>query len=58
MLMAVCFLVFGWRTLVEGTSPRVGLLDPIGANQPPGPGAYAAMMRDLGGALVDCLEGM
>lgn len=42
-------------TVTEGTSARAATLDPLGAALPPGPDHYYGMMRDLGGALRDCL---
>jgi zinc transport system substrate-binding protein len=43
-------------TLLEGTSVRTGILDPLGAELPAGPDAYFTLMRNLGAALVDCLR--
>lgn len=43
------------QTLARGTAVRIGVLDPLGANLPPGPGLYPAMMRQLAAALVQCL---
>lgn len=43
------------RTVVEGTSARIGTLDPIGADLAEGPGAYAQMMRNLATSLTGCL---
>ena len=45
------------RAIVEGTGAKIGILDPLGAALEPGPGAYFALMRGLGHALRDCLEG-
>jgi len=42
-------------TVTEGTEARAGVLDPIGADIPPGPDAYPALMRGLADSLVDCL---
>lgn len=44
-------------TLVEGTSLRVGALDPEGTGLPLGPDLYPALMTDLAGALAGCLKG-
>jgi zinc transport system substrate-binding protein len=43
------------RTAVEGTSARMGALDPIGADLAEGPDAYAQMMRNLAANLIGCL---
>lgn len=45
------------RTLVEGTSANIGVLDPLGAAVPPGPDAYFQIMRDLAKAFAGCLSG-
>lgn len=42
-------------TLVEGTRARTGVLDPLGADLPPGPEAWFALMRNLADALAACL---
>ena len=42
-------------TLLEGTDTRRGVLDPEGADLPPGPDAWFALMRSLGASLVQCL---
>ncbi|MBI3504008.1 MAG: zinc ABC transporter substrate-binding protein [Proteobacteria bacterium] len=44
------------RTIVEGTDARVATLDYVGIDIPPGPTAYAAIMRGLSRALSDCLS--
>lgn len=44
-------------TLVEGTTARTGELDPIGAAVPPGPPAYATILRNLTASLKSCLSG-
>jgi zinc transport system substrate-binding protein len=41
--------------VTEGTSARAGTLDPEGARVEPGPGAYAALLRNLAGGLRTCL---
>lgn len=43
------------RTVIEGTSARQGVLDPLGADHPAGPDAYFTLMRDLAGSLKKCL---
>ncbi len=45
------------RTLIEGTSARIGILDPLGAGLDPGPGLYADLMRGLARSLKGCLKG-
>lgn len=42
-------------TVAEGTSARQGALDPLGVDQPAGPDAYFALMRELAGSLKKCL---
>ncbi len=44
------------RTIVEGTDARVATLDYVGVDIPPGPAAYAAIMRGLARALAGCLS--
>ncbi len=44
-------------TIVEDTGAGTGVLDPLGAAVAPGPDGYAALMRGLARALVDCLAG-
>lgn len=44
-------------SLVKGTEVRTGELDPLGAALEPGPGAYSALMRELGNEITDCLGG-
>lgn len=43
------------ETVIEGTKARLGVLDPLGAAIPPGPGLYDTLMRDLAAALTACL---
>ena len=43
-------------TVIEGTATRIGVLDPLGAEIAPGPGAYFTIMRNLGENLIACLE--
>ena len=42
-------------TVIEGTSARHGVLDPLGVDHPAGPDAYFALMRALAKSLRDCL---
>ncbi len=42
--------------LRRGTAARIAVLDPLGAANPPGPGAYGILMRSLAAALTDCLS--
>ena len=44
-------------TLVEKTGVRVAVLDPLGAEFPPGPEAWFQMMTANAGAIVKCLGG-
>lgn len=44
-------------TLVEGTAARVGVLDPLGAALPAGPGLYESLMRALAANVAACLGG-
>lgn len=44
------------RVLIEGTPARTGVLDPMGADLPPGRAAYFTLMRNLASALEACLE--
>lgn len=44
------------RRLVEDTTVRLAVLDPLGADTEPGAGHYPALMRGLGQALHDCLK--
>ncbi|MFP4244527.1 MAG: zinc ABC transporter substrate-binding protein [Ectothiorhodospira sp.] len=43
------------ETLVEGTDARTGVLDPLGAERPPGEESYYRLLEALGEQLVDCL---
>ncbi len=45
------------NTVIEDTGARAGVLDPLGADVTPGPGAYQQLLRNLGQGLVDCLKG-
>jgi zinc transport system substrate-binding protein len=42
-------------TVIEGTSARTGVLDPLGAALDAGPDQYFQLMNGLADALVDCL---
>ena len=42
-------------TLVAGTPARPAVLDPLGADLPPGPDAYFTLMTGLAKSLKDCL---
>lgn len=44
------------RTVAEGTPARHSVLDPLGANLPPGPEMWFALTSGLAAALIDCLE--
>lgn len=44
-------------TVIEGSSAKIGVLDAIGADLEPGPGAYAQLLRDLAASLKACLDG-
>lgn len=44
-------------TVAAGTSVRVAVLDPIGADITPGPDAYPALLMRLAASLRDCLAG-
>jgi len=44
-------------TVIEGSSARSGVLDPLGADLEPGPGAYLRLLRNLAGSLKSCLAG-
>lgn len=44
--------------LAEDTGTKIGAaLDPVGSSLEPGPGAYAALMRGLAGAIAECAGG-
>jgi zinc transport system substrate-binding protein len=44
------------QILVEGTSAKTGILDPLGANEAPGPNLYFNVMEALAKSLSDCLS--
>jgi zinc transport system substrate-binding protein len=43
--------------VIEGTSAKAGILDPLGATLEPGPGAYPQLLRNLATSLSACLGG-
>lgn len=43
------------ETIMEGTSARAGVLDPLGANIEPGPELYFSLLKELAAALRACL---
>jgi zinc transport system substrate-binding protein len=45
------------ETVIEGTKARASVLDGLGAKEPAGPNAYAAMMHKFVTALTSCLKG-
>ncbi len=46
-----------WLDLLrEGTPLRIGTLDPLGADLPPGPDLYFTLMRRLAASLTQCLK--
>ncbi|MCW5751571.1 MAG: zinc ABC transporter substrate-binding protein [Alphaproteobacteria bacterium] len=45
------------RTVIEGSSLRSGVLDPLGVELPAGPEAYPALMRGVAASLIACLAG-
>jgi zinc transport system substrate-binding protein len=44
-------------TVIEGTSAREGVLDPLGADVAPGAGAYRQILLNLASSLRACLSG-
>ena len=44
------------QTLAEGSSVKIGQLDPLGSDLPPGPDAYFQLMRRLSHDLLTCLK--
>jgi zinc transport system substrate-binding protein len=42
-------------TILEGSDVRTGVLDPLGASLPPGPGLYPSLLRALADSLEACL---
>lgn len=42
-------------TVIEGTSARKGVLDPLGSDLAPGPDQYFELIANLANSLVDCL---
>ncbi|MBI2717332.1 MAG: zinc ABC transporter substrate-binding protein [Rhizobiales bacterium] len=45
------------RTVIEGSAAKSGVLDGLGADLAPGPGAYGELLRNLAMSLRACLEG-
>lgn len=43
-------------TLIEGSTARAGVLDPVGAELTPGPDLYPSLLRSLARGLSDCLN--
>lgn len=43
------------QVLIDGTDARAGILDPLGADVPPGPDAYIELMDGLADSLIECL---
>ena len=44
------------QTIIEGTGTAADVLDPLGADIPPGDDAYFTLMRRLAGSLASCLS--
>lgn len=42
--------------VTEGTGARTGILDPLGAEIPAGPGLYVALMRNMAASMRACLS--
>ena len=45
------------EVVAEGSGARMGVLDPLGAALPPGPGLYPALLKGVARGLADCLAG-
>jgi zinc transport system substrate-binding protein len=45
------------KVLIEGTSAKLGILDPLGFGLKPGPSLYSSLMRNLARSFIDCLGG-
>lgn len=43
------------ETIAQGTSARIGVLDPLGADIEDGPELYFSLLRNLSASLNDCL---
>jgi zinc transport system substrate-binding protein len=43
-------------TLVDGSSAKIGILDPLGATLAPGPDLYQKLLRGLSDSLTECLR--
>lgn len=44
------------ETVTEGMDVKIGILDPLGATLPLGPGQYAALLGAMADSMVDCLS--
>ncbi|WP_116301012.1 zinc ABC transporter substrate-binding protein ZnuA [Alkalilimnicola ehrlichii] len=44
------------QALIRGTDVRVGVLDPLGADIPPGPDAYFLLLSAAAQAITECLD--
>lgn len=42
------------RTIIDGTTARAEIIDPLGTGIPPGPDFYPALLREVAGKLADC----
>ncbi|MDF2366241.1 MAG: zinc ABC transporter substrate-binding protein, partial [Sneathiella sp.] len=42
--------------VAEGTTVKLGTLDPIGSQLNPGPGLYPTLLEEIAGGMIDCLE--
>jgi len=45
------------ETIIAGSAARRGVLDPLGAELPPGPDAYFQLLQGLATSLRACLSG-
>ncbi len=45
------------ETVIEGTEARPGVLDPLGAAIPAGPGQYFRLMESMAASMIECLGG-
>lgn len=45
------------ETVIEGSTARAAVLDPVGAGLEPGPAAYQQLIRNLALQMADCLGG-
>lgn len=44
------------KTVIRNTTARQGILDPIGADIPPGPNAYSTLLKNITEGLLSCLK--